>query len=146
LSQNPDGSIGAENIDFGSKNFQGTIQNDNLPDGHFWETWLQKPIENNQNHLMANGYANSWVIDTNAICGVDSGRSLSAEEAGGNFKCIKNPDGSYDFEMVVEFWPQRLFYVGLGISGLTLLGCVGYLVYDWKRKRKKSLKNSHEEQ
>jgi len=52
----------------------------------------------------------------------------------GHFSNIKN--GSYDFEMVVEFWPQRLFYVGLFISGITLLCCVGYLGYDWRKRRK----------
>ena len=111
-------------IDFISKNFQGTIQNDNLPNGNIFETWLKKPIENNQNHLMANGYANSWVVDADAICLNDS------------VKCIKNADGSYDFEILVEFWPQRLFYVGLAISLTTLLGCILYLGYDWRKRRK----------
>ncbi len=111
-------------IDFISKNFQGTIQNDNLPNGNIFETWLRKPIENNQNHLMANGYANSWVVDADAICVNDSA------------KCIKNADGSYDFEILVEFWPQRLFYVGLAISLTTLLGCILYLGYDWRKRRK----------
>ncbi|MFA5961757.1 MAG: hypothetical protein WC848_03700 [Parcubacteria group bacterium] len=111
------------NIDFVSKNFQGTIQNDNLPDGNIFETWFRRPIENNANHLTANGYANSWVIDTNQICD------------NGNVKCIKNADGSYDFEMVVEFWPQRLFYVGLAISLSTLLGCIVYLGYDWRKRK-----------
>jgi hypothetical protein len=32
-----------------SKNFQGTIQNDNLPSGNLTETWFQKPTENNNN-------------------------------------------------------------------------------------------------
>lgn len=113
-------------IDFISKIFQGTIQNDNLADGPFYETWFEQPIENNANHLMANGYANSWVIDTSKVCGND------------NVQCIKNADGSYDFEMVVEFWPQRLFYVGLAISGITLLACLGYLGYDWQRRRPRS--------
>jgi len=111
-------------IDFISKNFQGTIQNDNLPNGNIFETWLKKPIENNRNHLMANGYANSWVVDADAICVNDSA------------KCIKNADGSYDFEILVEFWPQRLFYVGLAISLTTLLGCILYLGYDWRKRRK----------
>jgi len=111
------------NIDFISKDFQGTIQNDNLPNGSIFETWFDSPIENNDNHLTANGYANSWVIDSDKLC---------AESK----DCVKNPDGSYDFEMVVEFWPQRLFYIGLFISGITLLGCVGYLGYDWKKRKK----------
>lgn len=120
------------NIDFVSKNFQGTIQNDNLPGGNIFETWFQKPIDNNANHLVANGYANSWVIDTNSVC---DPKNNSSNSSGAN--CVRNPDGSYDFEIVVEFWSQRLFYIGLVISGLTLLGCITYLAYDY-RKRKKS--------
>lgn len=36
----------------------------------------------------------------------------------------------YDIEFVIEFWPQRWFYVGLLISGTTLAGCLGYLGYE----------------
>lgn len=102
------------NIDFISKNFQGTIQNDNLPNGNFWETWLRKPIAE-ENHLMANGYANSWIIDAEKICSENPG------------SCYKNSDGTYDMELIVEFWPQRLFYIGAGISLSTFIGCLIYL-------------------
>ncbi|MBU4348439.1 hypothetical protein KJ671_03015 [Patescibacteria group bacterium] len=118
------------NIDFVSKNFQDTIQNDNLPKGSIFETWFKKPLPE-ENHLTANGYANSWWIDLEEVCQVESYKVESGE---GSF-CIKNPDGSYDFEMVVEFWPQRLFYVGLGISGITLLGCIIYLAHDYKKRK-----------
>jgi hypothetical protein len=132
-------------IDFVSKNFQDTIQNDNLPNGNLFETWFRRPIENNANHLMANGYANSWVIDTNLICQSNSKlknqiSNIKMGDRGLSGDCVQNPDGSYDFEMVVEFWPQRLFYVGLAISLSTLLGCVIYLAYDHRKwKKKKSL-------
>ena len=107
-------------MDFISKNFQGTIQNDNLPSGQFYETWFKKPIEDNKNHLMVNGYANNWFINTDKLCSVQN-------------NCIKNADGSYDFEVVVEFWPQRLYYLGLFISGTTLIGCLSYLFLSWVR-------------
>jgi hypothetical protein len=55
-----------------------------------------------------------------------------------NVKCVKNADGSYDFEIIVEFWPQRLFYIGLIISGTTLLACFGYL--GWEMGRRKNLR------
>lgn len=109
-------------IDFISKNFNGTIQNDNLPDGKIWDTWFQDPIVEDK-HLIANGYANSWVIDVNEFC-------VESE------KCIKNDDGTYDAELIVEFWPQRLFYFGLIISVTTLLGCIGFLIIFWVKKRK----------
>lgn len=107
-------------IDFISKNFQGTIQNDNLPGGNIFETWFKNPVDNNKNHLIANGYANSWIINSDKIC-LDN-------------KCLKNPDGTYDFEMVVEFWPQRLFYIGLFISTLTFLASIFCLVYNYKER------------
>lgn len=111
-------------IDFISKNFQDTIQNDNLKNGNFYETWFKKPIDNNKNHLTANGYANSWTIDPQKVC-----------EAEGS-KCVKNPDGTYDLELVVEFWPQRLFYLGVIISGATLLACIVYLLYNFVKEKK----------
>lgn len=110
-------------IDFISKNFQDTIQNDNLPSGPFYETWFKKPIDNNKNHSLVNGYANSWLINTETLCSTQS-------------NCKKNADGSYDFEVVVEFWPQKLFYIGLAISGVTLVGCLLYLAWSWARRKK----------
>ena len=72
-----------------------------------------------------NGYANSWWIDLEQVC-----------ESSKVQNCVKNPDGSYDIEMVIEFWPQRWFYLGLIISGMTLFGCLWYLGYDWRKRRK----------
>jgi len=108
-----------EEIDFVSKNFQGTIQNDNLPDGNVWETWFQKSIDNNGNQLMANGYANSWVIDPGSLCD--------------NNDCIKNSDGTYDFELIAEFRPQRFLYGELLASGIILLGSIGYLIWEARK-------------
>jgi hypothetical protein len=52
-------------------------------------------------HFMANGYANAWYIDK---------------------------PGSY--EIILEFWPQRLFYIGAAISLTTFFFCVLYLSKD----------------
>jgi hypothetical protein len=111
-------------VDFVSKNFKNTIQNDNLANGNIFETWLKNPIDGNQKHLVANGYANSWLIDPEKMCA-----------QGDN--CSKNSDGSYNFEMVMEFWPQRIFYMGFFVSGMAFLACLGYLIYDWKRGKNK---------
>jgi hypothetical protein len=126
-------------IDFISKNFQDTIQNDNLPSGHFWETWMAKSqtlehgtwnifsLNKNvvqlpeKNHLMANGYANSWIINTNNIC----------EKS--NF-CTNNSDKSYDLELLIEFQPQILVYFGKGISMLTILACLFYSIFKYIRR------------
>ena len=48
---------------------------------------------------MANGYANSWYIDTTG-----------------------------DFEFTIEFWPQKLLQLGSGIPMLTLIILIGITV------------------
>ncbi len=59
---------------------------------------FEKPLK--AQHHLVNGYANGWYIEP---------EKLSLGE---------------DFTLVLYFWPQSLFYLGLIISGLTLIGCV----------------------
>ena len=65
---------------------------------------FKKPLPERY-HLLVNGYANAWFIDPNEI-------------------------GKQNFTITLYFWPQSLFYLGLFISGATLLGCLGYLGYE----------------
>lgn len=64
------------------------------------ETWFKNPLSE-EGHFLANIYANGWWIDINKVK---------------NYK--KNPDGSIDFEMIMEYRPQRLFYLGLLVTFL----------------------------
>lgn len=80
---------------------EGTHKNVFL-DRNSFETLGKKSIPE-ERHLLVNGYANSWYI--------------TPEDVG----------GKENYEIVIEFWPQRLFYVSLGVSLITLLGCLGYL-------------------
>jgi hypothetical protein len=41
-----------------------------------------------------------------------------------------------EFEIILEFKPQRLFEIGVVISLATLVGCVGYLIRGFMRRRK----------
>jgi hypothetical protein len=50
-----------------------------------------------------------------------------------------NPDGSIDLDLTIYFKPQSYFYLGLIISGTALLGCFGYLGWDFVKRRKKNL-------
>ena len=52
----------------------------------------------NEYHFMANGYANAWYI---------------------------NKTGSYT--ITLEFWPQKLFYLGSAVSITTLTICILYI-------------------
>ena len=69
-------------------------------------------------HWQINSFANSWWIDTNFIRQIP----LSTDTSSQYYHL--NQNGSVDFEIVLEFWPQRLFYMG-GIFSITLfLSCV----------------------
>jgi hypothetical protein len=67
-----------------------------------------KPLSE-EDHFMANGYANAWYIDPKDI-------------------------GKQNFTITLYFFPQSYFYTGLLISGFTFIFCIGYLYRDWKRK------------
>lgn len=71
-------------------------------DKNTFETWGKEPLAE-EKHLLVNGYANSWYI--------------KPEDTGGR----------ENYELIIEYWPQRLFYISLSVSLATLLGCLGYL-------------------
>jgi hypothetical protein len=117
---------------FVSENNQGTIQNENLNGGKFYDLLFKTPILDDK-HFKVNNFANGWWVDLDEACRVKGGE--------GDL-CTRNADGSYDFSVTIEFEPQKYFYIGLGISGLTLVFCLGYLIYDWRRRRRSEVTKS----
>ena len=71
-------------------------------------------------HFNVNDFQNGWYVDVDNLC----------KQKG---LCDKNRDGTYDIKLVAEFAPQKWFNIGLIISTLTLLGCLGTLVVITKR-------------
>ncbi len=110
------------NINFVSKDYYNTIQNDNLPSGFFLETLFMNTIKVS-NHVKINSYANAWDLNTKSICSVPG-------------YCVKNSDGTYDLEIIVEFWPQILFEIGLIISITSLCLSISYAYIKYKRNVK----------
>ena len=51
-----------------------------------------------------------------------------------------NDDGTYDITLVIENKMLKWFYLGLLISGITLFGCLVYLGWDWRKRRRKKSK------
>ena len=94
-----------------------------------WWPFAKREKVGEEYHYKLANFLNAWYVDVPELC------------KDGNKACTKNEDGSYDIELVVEFWPQRWFYLGLLISGTTLVGCVGYLGYDFVRSRKRKKKD-----
>ena len=85
----------------------------------------QKPVFDDT-HIKLNGYANGWVVDPAYV---------KAHYGPEYYK--QNPDGSLDLNLVIYFQPQSYFYIGLAVSGATLLGCLGYLGYAFARGRRR---------
>lgn len=75
-------------------------------------------------HFKLNDFLNAWYVDLDTFCKKEQ-------------KCVRNKDGSYDMEMVIEFWPQRWFYVGVVISGITFAACIIYLLKTWMVKKRR---------
>ena len=150
--------------DFISKKIFNTIQNENLPTGSFWETWLSGSIliecneENLQQeicketdaktwqvtrgfnsnafewpeqlHWRINAQTNGWWINTGFL----HHASLSTGKKTVFYRL--NSDKSLDFELVMEFWPQRLFYMGGIISTMVLL--ISFTLLFLRRNRQQS--------
>jgi len=95
-------------VKFVSKIFKNSIQNNNSPDGGLFETFFNDslpekfhtPIWALPNNL------NGWLIDISYI-------SSNFPDA-----ITENKNGKFDVELVIEFSLQRMFFVGLFISGL----------------------------
>lgn len=104
-------------IDYISKNYSNTIQNNNIDSGSFYETWQNDPVVSFIDHWQANGYGNAWVIDPKIICQNNPN------------KCKENQDGSYDFEITIEYSLERFYFIGKLISGLVILLSTLYLIF-----------------
>lgn len=71
-----------------------------------WKAYINNPTESvkfnqipSENHIIVNGYANGWVVE--------------------------NPG---DLEIVIEFWPQKLLYIGLLVSSISITGGLAFIV------------------
>lgn len=95
--------------------------------------WLRAIMEKNyflpdDFHAKNNANLNSFKIDPEFI----------KQNYPGSY--TENPDGSINLDLTLYFKPQSYFYLGLIISSATLVGCLGYLAYDFSRRKRKNFK------
>ncbi len=83
---------------------------------------LKEPLPED-NHFTANGFANSWYIDPKEI----------------------DKDGDGNFTVTLYFKPQSYFYLGLAISITTIILCILYLIYDWRKRNTKTVTDPKKE-
>lgn len=77
-----------------------------------WKLYINKTLVEEKNHMMANGYANAWKIDVN-----QDDNDLTA------------------FDLTIEYYPQKLFSIGLFVFKITVIGCLGYIIFNILRKK-----------
>lgn len=92
---------------------KGAVFNEKLPTGSLFETLGLQSLSSHD-HWIANGYANAWRIELAKV--LESG------------KYRKRDDGSVDFEVILEFKLQRIVYLGIVVSFMSLGFCFVGLV------------------
>ncbi len=72
-------------------------------------------------HVKTNGYANGWILPVDDICSQKS--------------CEKNTDGSYNYFLVVDYFPQQYVAVSILISVFVLVSLISILFVYERRTR-----------
>ena len=112
--QNPKFKIQNEEI-VGSY-FDGEIkeigQKESWFDRGFYETWGKRALPE-ERHLLMNGYANCWYITP------------------------ADAEFNQNYQIIIEYWPQRLFYIGWGVTLATIIGSLTLLIVKKLRNVKK---------
>ncbi|NJB68699.1 hypothetical protein GGQ74_002372 [Desulfobaculum xiamenense] len=150
-------------VGFVSRDYDRSVQNENLPDGA-WnenhsagrivptvedvagsaapfaaENWRLEPGGGSSVawpealHWVANGFANSWWIDPALV------RMLPGPDSAASY-WREGAQGGTDFEIVVEFQPQQYLQAGAAISLGTLAACLIVLAVGalWRRMRRRA--------
>ncbi len=88
------------------KNWKAYLKPEDLPNNFFLSKYFFGIFEtlgldeiDESDHLMANGYANSWKIRSDDLA-------------------------DKNYKVIIEYWPQRLFYYGMGIFLLVMIPSV----------------------
>lgn len=110
-------------LGFVSAKNEGSIQNDNLPKPAFLDV-MKMPSVAEDSHFIANGFANGWILDPEKVC-----KEPNA--------CIRGVDGKLTMDLVIEFMPQRVFYIGGAVTLTTLFLLFGAGVFTLARRMRR---------
>lgn len=79
------------------------------------------------NHLVVNQFANGWVVNSETLCAENKNI------------CENNADGTYNFKLIVSYWPQKIMDIFVFIAYLQVGIFAGWLgVEYWKKYARKS--------
>ncbi|OGG99879.1 MAG: hypothetical protein A2600_07890 [Candidatus Lambdaproteobacteria bacterium RIFOXYD1_FULL_56_27] len=106
-------------VDFISKPFYNSLQNNNLTPPAWYSLIGAQPWFG-ESHGKYGEFGNFWWIDLEAL-----------KKAG---LLEGTPEAGYEFDLVLEFLPQRYYFLGSLASGFFLLAGLAYLVWDRRKK------------
>jgi LysM repeat protein len=105
----------------------------------------KKPLRDDH-HSLVNDYANGRSLDLNQKTINDPSSETYLDQGLREGRIRTSPEGeageseweqwSYQVDLVLYFRPQSRFYLGLAMSGITLLSLLWRLGRDWVRRRK----------
>jgi hypothetical protein len=101
------------------------VDNNKTQGVYNWVPWARPDVIPNNNHFKLNDFQNGWYVDTSELCDRQK-------------LCQQNPDGSYDLDLVAEFYPRRYFNVGLLVSGVAATSCLIWGLWWWRKRKVRS--------
>jgi hypothetical protein len=111
-----------------------------IGDFNWWDVLFSKNyFIDNKNHLRNDALLNSYILNPKSICPPRGLVAVGAKRRDNG--CTKNMDGSYDIEGTLYFAPQSYLYLGLIVSGSTLVLVVGYLIFELGKGIQKRTRN-----
>ena len=91
--------------------------------GKLYDTWLLPSIED-KHHWTANGYSNAWWFNSQTV----DHYSIHHVQGGSKSRILIG---------IIEYSPQRVYYLGIFITLLTGCGMMFFLVWRFIKKRRK---------
>jgi len=87
-----------------------------------WKIYSTSGGDLEQYHFVSNGFSNGWILKSDEICGKSDS--------------CKVENGSYNYQVTLEYQPQKLFSTGLWITGLALFSIISSICYLAIRKNR----------
>ena len=87
-----------------------------------WIPWVHPDAIPATFHFKLDNFLNGWYVDPPKLCGLADSQNSNIDNSNSPISgCTHKPDGTYTLQMIIEFSPQRYFYVGLIVSLTTLI-------------------------
>jgi hypothetical protein len=94
-------------------------ENTKLTGQYFKDILDARNMDSSTSHIAVNGNANGWIFNVDKVCGASN-------------QCVKNPDGSYEIEVELQYSTQNILEWCLVLSTLFLGVCFYMFIFSPK--------------